>query len=198
MSVDMQYDFSRKGGPHYRSRGSVAFVKNRLLPYLRKNKVKVAEVISDYRQPRRRDTGNNCRPGEWGYNSEIPSDMVKGKIWIKCMNSPIWVRKNGGNPNKKPGLPYQDTKAFRKWLDKTIGKPEEVDFIVLFGLTADCCVFCTAQELYFQGYNVRILKEATDVYSGSQKEKTRLLTERPLTKWASQITFSELTKINLK
>ncbi len=195
--VDMQYDFSHKGGPHYRPRKSVAFVKKKLVPFLRRKKWKCAEIISDYRQPRRKDTGNNCRPGEWGYQSEIPTNVLKGKQWIKCMNSPIWIRKNGGNPNKKPGYPYQDTKAFTRWLNKTIGSPSQVDLVVLFGLTLDCCVFCTAQELYFRGYDVRVLKEATDTYGGTNKEKEYLLNNHPLTNWMKKgpITFNELKQL---
>ena len=198
ISVDMQYDFSRKGGPHYNpKRRSIAFVKNKLIPYLQKKNIKISEIISDYRPPRLKKSSkvNVCIPGEWGYTSEIPTYIRNGKQWIKCMNSPIWVRKNIGNAMKKPSYPYQDTKSFTKWLDETIGKPNEVGLVILFGLTTDCCVFCTCQELYFRGYNVRILKEATDTYTGHDKD--RILTDFPLRNWMKNgpITFNELKRI---
>jgi len=108
------------------------------------------------------------------------------------MNSPIWVRKNIGKASKKPGLPYPDPMAFKKWVEKTIGKPSQVDSVILIGMTTDCCVLCTAQQLSFMGYKIRILKEATDTYSGKQSEKNHILTRRPLTNWAKAITWKEL------
>jgi len=176
----------------------VAFIKNILVPYLRENKIKVAEIISDYRQPRPGDLDDSTRPGEWGYESEIPADVKLTDVWIKCMNSPIWTRRNIGNPHKKPGLPYQDTKAFGDWLNRTIGKPDKSGMVVLIGLTLDCCVFCTAQELTFRGYNVRILAEGVDVYSGKSKEKAMILNGYPLHNWAEGITWAELKKALMK
>ena len=108
------------------------------------------------------------------------------------MNSPIWTRKNIGNPKKKAGIPYQDTKAFSNWLYETIGKPEEGKIVVLIGLTVDCCVFCTAQELKFRGYNVYILKEGVDTYWGKDKEE--IINTYPLKNWAKSITWEELKK----
>ena len=64
--------------------------------------------------------------------------------------------------------------------------------IVLFGLTVDCCVLCTAQELNFRGYNVYILEEATDTYSGSLEEKEIVLNNPPLTNWAEKISWEEV------
>lgn len=107
------------------------------------------------------------------------------------MNSPIWTRKNIGVPGKKPGLPYQDPKAFGGWLDKTVGKPNKTN-IVLIGLTLDCCVFCTAQELTFRAYNVRILAEGVDVYSGKSKEKAMVLNNYPLSNWAEPVSWNAL------
>ncbi|MDO8538058.1 MAG: isochorismatase family protein [archaeon] len=194
LSVDLQKEFSAKGGKHYHKHKSVDFIKQTLLPYFRKNKIKIAEIISDYRQPRPGDLDESTQPGKWGYESEIPRDMKLNKSWIKCMNSPIWTRKNIGNPKRKAGLPYQDTKAFTKWLNSTIGKPEEISFVVLIGLTLDCCVFCTAQELRFRGYNVKILKDAVDVYSGNAKQKQQILNNQPLLNWAKVISWNELKK----
>ncbi len=195
ISIDLQKEFSAKGGKHYRLHPNVKFIKNVLIPYLKKRNIKIAEIISDYRQPRPGDLDDSTRPGEWGYQSEIPKDAKLDNIWIKCMNSPIWTRKNIGNPHKKPGLPYQDPKAFTNWLNSIIGKPSKSALIVLIGLTLDCCVFCTAQELTFRGYNVRILEEGTDVYSGKPKEKIMILNNYPLHNWAEGIKWDELKKM---
>lgn len=197
ISIDLQKEFSASGGKHYRPHPNVKFIKETLVPYLIKHNIKVAEIISDYRAPRPGDRDDSTRPGEEGYQSELPNDVKLNDVWIKCMNSPIWTRKNAGNPNKKPGLPYQDTNAFTKWLNSTIGLPNEEDIIVLIGLTLDCCVFCTAQELTFRGYNVRILEEGVDVYSGNQKEKEMIINSYPLLNWAEKISWQEL-KENLE
>lgn len=190
VSIDFQKDFTAEGGICYRPRPSVDFVKNTLAPYLETKNIKIAEIISDYRQPRPGDRGDCCRPGEWGYESEIPSSVKENDIWIKCMNSPIWVRDNIGDPTKKPGLPYQDPKKFSDWIEKVVGRPEETE-IVLIGLTLDCCVLCTAQELNFRGYKVKILKEAVDAYSGSQDEKEALC-KTPVENWSDVISWKEL------
>ena len=152
-------------------RESVGFVKETLLPTFREKGIDIVEIISDYRQPRPGDRGDCCHPGEWGYNSQIPSDVKNSNIWIKSMNSPLWFRENIGKAKLQPGLPYQDTKNFNEWLKKVIGKAIEKE-VVLFGLTVDCCVLCLAQELSFRGYKVKILNEATDTYSGNEKDKS--------------------------
>lgn len=193
ISIDLQKDFSAKGGKWFKQRPSVDFIKNIIVPFLRERNIKIAEIISDYRQPRPGDSGDGCHPGTEGCFSEIPTDVKLKNVWIKCMNSPIWTRKNIGVANKKPGLPYQDTEDFTKWLNSVIGKPEDVE-IVLIGLTIDCCVFCTAQELKWRGYNVKILKEGVDTYSGNQKEKETILNNPPLTNWAAVISWDELKK----
>lgn len=195
ISVDVQQDFSAKGGKHYKIRPAVQFIKNTLLPYLQKKKIKISEIISDYRREYNRKDNNTCVPGTWGYSSEIPVKNKNKNVWIKCQNSPLWVAKNIGNPKKKPSAPYQDPKAFTRWLNGTIGKPEDVDIVVLVGLTLDCCVFCTAQELKFRRYKVRILKEATDTYNGTKQEKEMILKNYPLINWAKPITWKELQKI---
>lgn len=194
ISIDLQKEFCAKGGKHYKPHPNVNFIKKTLVPFLRKNSIKIAEIVSDYRPPRHGDRDDSTRPGEEGYISEIPDDVKLKNVWIKCMNSPIWTRKNIGNPNKKPGLPYQDPNAFTKWLDSTIGKPKEVDEIVLIGLTIDCCVLCTAQELTWRGYNVKVLQEAVDVYSGNQEKTKMILNNPPLKFWAKVISWNELKK----
>jgi len=192
ISVDFQKEFSAKGGKHYKPRPCVDFIKNTLIPFLRKNNVVIAEIISDYREPRPGDLDDSTRPGEEGYISEIPDDVKLKNVWIKSMNSPIWTRENIGMPNKKPGIPYQNPKAFTDWLNYSVGKPEDVDEIVLIGLTLDCCVFSVAQELCWRGYKVKILKEAVDTYSGKSEEKEMILNNPPLLNWAKAISWNEL------
>lgn len=195
ISVDLQQDFSAKGGKHYAARLAVGFIKKILLPYFHKKRIKVSEIILDYRREYNRKDNNACIPGTWGYASEIPTKNKNKDIWVKCQNSPIWITKNIGNSKKQPGTPYQDPKAFTRWLNINIGKPEDVDFVVLIGLTLDCCVFCTAQELKFRGYKVKILEEATDVNHGGKKDKEMILKNYPLKNWARPITWKELQKI---
>jgi len=192
ISVDLQKDFSDPKGKHHKPRPSVDFVKKTVVPYLRDKNIKISEIISDYRLPRPGDKDNSCNPGTFGYESEIPEDVKNKNIWIKCMNSPIWTRENIGDPDKKAGLPYQNPEKFTKWLEEVAGNPQDVGTVVLIGLTADCCVFCTAQELCFRAYNVRILEEAVDTYSGSQKEKEQILNNPPLSNWAEPISWEEL------
>ncbi|MBU6389841.1 isochorismatase family protein [Patescibacteria group bacterium] len=193
LSTDLQKDFSAEDGKAYRPRQSVNFIRNTLIPFCHEQNIKITEIISDYRQPRPGDTGDCCHPGEWGYESEIPDDIRQSKAWVKCMNSPIWVRENGGDSENAPGLPYQDTHGFSEWLMTVVGSPEESEEVVLIGLTMDCCVLCTAQELTFRGYRVYMLYEGTDPYSGDDCEKEYLANHSPLTNWAEIITWKELS-----
>lgn len=193
VSIDFQKDFTAEGGICYKPRPSVDFVKNTLVPFLEQNNLKIAEIISDYRQPRPGDRGDCCHPGEWGYESEIPESAKEKDVWIKCMNSPLWVRDNIGDPTKQPGIPYQDPKKFNEWIEKVIGKSKDTE-VVLVGLTLDCCVLCTAQELNFRGYKVKILKEAVDVYSGEQSEKEALY-KAPVENWADVINWEEAQRL---
>lgn len=192
VSIDFQKDFTSEGGVCYEKRDSVDFVKSTLVPLAREKGIKIAEIISDYRQPRLGDRGDCCHPGEWGYESDIPSDVKIEEIWLKCMNSPLWVRENIGNPDSAAGLPYQDPDSFSRWTEGVIGKPEEVE-VVLIGLTVDCCVLCAAQEFSFRGYKVKVLKEAVDTYSGLESDKESIC-KTPLTNWAKVITWEELKK----
>ena len=195
MSVDLQKEFTRVGGEEYAKRSSTVFVREVLLPYLKKRDIRTAEIISDYRQPRPGDTRDICKPGQWGFESEISDSVRKGKSWIKCMNSPIWIRKGGGDPESKPGLPYQDPGAFNNWLDGNVGSPDSVDMIVLYGLTLGSCVLCTAQELTFRGYKVAVIYEATDTRSGLEEDKKRMISSPPLTYWTGTIHWKELMGI---
>ncbi len=193
--VDLQNDFASPRGKHYALRPSVSFIADTLMPFLREHSIKITEIISDYRQPRPGDLGDCCNPGTFGYGSQIPDDVKLKPVWIKCMNSPIWTRNNIGDPGREPGLPYQDPKAFTKWLSSLVGKPKDLDIVVLIGLTLDCCVLSTAQELRWRGYKVRVLSEATDTSSGSRKEKSRMLKCPPFTNWARSISWSYLRAV---
>ena len=195
ISVDLQKAFSRPEGKHFKPRPSVAFVESILVPFLREKNMKVFEIISDYRQPRPGHTGDFSRPGEWDYESEIPEDIKDTHIWIKCANSPEWIREGIGDKEKVPGIPYPDPQKYAEWLQQTIGHPEEENIIVLIGLTLDCCILSTAQSLDFRGYAVHILSEAVDTYSGDQKEKEYLLNNVPIKNWATPMTFEELKKL---
>ncbi len=189
IAVDMQNDFASPGGIFYARRESVDFVLDELVPFLAKKRVKTLEIVSDYRPPRPGDPRDCCHPGEWGYASVLPRQVVKEPVWIKSMNSPAWVRKNIGEKDKEPGVPFPDPAAFHEWLEKNGGDARRV---VLFGLTLDRCVLCTAQELSFRGYDVQVLREATDVASGSLEEKNQLLSDPPLAYWMRPVTFSSL------
>lgn len=209
--VDFQKEFTQSEGKCYMPRPSVDFVKNTFVPWCVEKKIKVAEIISDYRQPRPGDTSDCCYPGTSGYESEIP-DQIKerGRFgttpWIKCMNSPIWIREGKGEPDVSPGLPYQAPEHFDAWLKYNLemsGVPNSLgivlparpEIIVLLGLTLDCCVLCVAQELAFRGYKVRILAEATDTESGNPNEKKYLLTHPPITKWAKPVYWEQVKKM---
>jgi len=192
ISIDFQKEFTSLQGKWFTPGKSVNFIKKTLIPFFRERNLRIFEIISDYRQPRPGDSGDGCYPGTPGYESEIPIDVKSDDIWIKCMNSPIWVRKNIGQEDTQPGLPYQDSALFTKWLNRTIGQPEDVDFVVLIGLTIDRCVFCTAQELRWRGYSVKILEEGTDAVEGNEDYKEQLLTRSPLLNWADVIDWNKL------
>ncbi|MBU1083017.1 isochorismatase family protein [Patescibacteria group bacterium] len=189
IAIDLQNDFTSEGGLHYVKRESVDFLTDTLFPYFQEKGMEINEIISDYRQPRQGDTSDCCRVGEWGYESIIPRNIVKS-IWIKAMNSPIWTRENIGDATRSPGLPYQDTKGFGQWLKDNIGNPGETT-PVLCGLTIDCCVLSTLQELSWRGYYPIVLKEGVDHYSGKIEDRDKML-ETPVPNWAEVITWDEL------
>jgi len=194
ISVDFQKEFTLPNGKWFNPGKSINFMKNTIFPYFQENNIKINEIISDYRQPRPGDSGDGCYPGTDWYESEVPLNIKNNDIWIKCMNSPIWVRENAGIPNSSPGIPYQDPNKFTLWLHKNIGKPEDIDHIILIGLTIDCCVFCTAQELCWRGYKVKIIKEATDAAKGNEEYKNSIITKSPLLNWADIMSWEDFIK----
>jgi len=193
--VDFQRDFTEPGGAAFAPRPSVKFVQNVVVPFFREKGIKAAEIVSDYRQPRPGDKRDICRPGERGFESGIPDDVRLAEVWIKSQNSPAWTRENAGNPDKSPGPPYPDPQGFTDWLKHTIGVPAETGMVVLSGLTLDRCVLCTAQELTFRGYNVGILREATDPASGDPSEREWLLTHPPVLYWARAVSWSRIIEV---
>lgn len=197
LSVDLQKDFAVNGGKHYHPHPNVDFIQKTLIPFLRDHKIKVAEIVSDYRQPRPGDRDDSCNPGKVGYESIIPDDIKLKPVWIKCMNSPIWTRENAGEANKTAGLPYEDTIGFGKWLEKVIGDPDSV-IPVIVGLTIDCCCLCTTQELSMRGYEVKVLAEGVDPYSGNQAEKEQILAGSILSNWGEVIYWDELRQELMK
>ncbi len=189
LAVDIQNDFATESGKHYKVRSSIQFDKEILFPFLKEKNIKISEIVSDYRQPRPGDRDESCVPGTWGYESIVPRELVKAQ-WVKCMNSPIWIRENIGDPDKKAGLPYQDTGKFGKWLEENIGRPDQVT-PVLFGLTIDCCVLSTLQELNWRGYYPQVVKEGVDHYLATEEAKEAVL-KTPIPNWADVVTWEEI------
>ncbi|MFW6109931.1 MAG: hypothetical protein ACOC6Q_00685 [Patescibacteria group bacterium] len=189
ISVDLQNVFASEGGKGYTPKSSVGFLKSKLFPYFEKKNIKINEIVSDYRQPRPGDKGDLCHPGTWGYQSIVP-EKLRRSLWVKCMNSPIWVRENIGNEDAEPGLPYQDTAKFGKWLEKNVGDREKV-IPVVFGLTVDCCVLSTLQELNWRGYYPLLIEEGTDHRTGEKADKQKVL-DAAIGNWASVIGWKKL------
>jgi len=137
------------------------------------------------------DLDDSCNPGTWGYTSEIPEALVGSRL-VKCMNSPFFTRRNIGVADAKPGLPFADPERFYDWLGSFVNVD---DTIVLFGLTLDCCVLCTAQAIRFRGYDVRILLEATDTYDGGEESRRQTM-DLVVSNWAKPMTIEEFRFAN--
>jgi nicotinamidase-related amidase len=190
LCVDFQKDFSAEGARCFQKRPCVDFIKTELVPYFRDNGLQLAEIISDYRLPRPGDEFECLVPGTWGYESEIPSDVKAAEVWIKSMNSPVWIREHRGDASRPGGIPYPDPLSFSGWLKRVIGLPQEVEQVILIGLTLDCCVLCTAQELSFRAYPVKFLIEGVDAFSGSPVEKQTLFNS-PASNWGQPISWAQ-------
>ncbi len=190
--IDIQNEFATEGGKFYSPKPSIKFLNEVLFPYFKEYGIKTNEIISDYRQPRPGDSGDGCCPGEWGYKSLIPDDLRKS-LWVKCMNSPIWIRENIGIKDKEPGVPYPDSNAFEKWIKQNVGQPDEVR-PVLFGLTIDCCVLSAIQEFRWRGYRPIVIREAVDHASGKEEDKSIVLEKTAISWWAEIVNWDEFTK----
>jgi len=186
--VDFQKEFTEPPGSFYKKRPMVKFTKETLIPFFINKKIPVAEIMADYRKPRHGDKNENCVPGTTGFESELP-DVLKKTPWVKAMNSPVWTRKNAGTV-KKTSWPYPDVDGFEKWLKKNVKTRD----CIIFGLTLDRCLFCTAQELRFRGYNVSVIREACDTHSGLKKEKDIMLKMPPVSNWIKTVSWNTLRK----
>jgi hypothetical protein len=195
IAVDIQNDFASPGGKWYTPKKSVAFLKKTLFPFLHEQNIKLNEVVADYRSPRPGKRDVYCCPGEWGYESLVPKDLKKGRPWVKSMNSPIWIRKNAGKKNINPGLPSPAPEKFGRWLAENIGAPDSV-VPVVFGLTIDCCVLSTLQELSWRGYAPLVLREGVDAASGKISDRNGVL-RLVIPNWAKVITWPQFRKIVL-
>ena len=191
LSIDFQNDFCSPDGRWFLSRPSHAFILDTLVPFLEEHDFKLAEIVSDYRLPRPNESEAYCVPGTKGFESAIPESARIQSRWIKSMNSPAWVRENGGNADKPAGVPYSAPTLLTQWMEQVFGKPQDAGEIVLVGLTLDCCVLCTAQELYFRGYKARYLLEGVDTYNGAEDEKRQMCTT-PLPMWGKPISWKEV------
>ena len=187
ISVDFQYDFAGEEGINFNKGSSVDFIKNTLIQFLKSGGLQVSEIISDYRLPRGKSKNESCVPGTKGFDSLIPQELRKGRPWIKCMHNPIWTRKNIGVENAKLGDVYQGPNAFDLWISQQI----EHKKIVLFGLTADCCILQTASEFYFRGYDVYVIYEATDPMNERLNHKDEIMYHSTLSIYAKTIHFDE-------
>lgn len=194
LSIDLQKDFTDERGKYFKKHTNVLFIKEVLVPFCRENNLTISEIISDYRHMPPGENGNSCVPGTFGYESEIPEDIKLRPDWVKCNNAPLWTQDNIGVPDTEPGVSFEDPHGFEGWLFKGIGKPEEVN-VVLIGLTLDCCVLCAAQELSMRGYKVSILEEGVDPHSANQEEKTQILNSHLLENWASVVKWETLKQL---
>lgn len=195
--VDFQKDFTTVDGLCYINGESIDFVKNDLKEFFQTNKIKVHEIKSDYSLPRLNRTEASCVPNTDGFLSDLSEDVRYSDPWIKCMHNPLWIRKNIGKANRKQGKPYQDSKKFNKWLINHIGLPEDNKEIVLFGLSMEVCILSVAQELYFRGYNVKVLYEATDPMNIRMEYKDFIAENSSLTLYANVIFFEEVKTLIL-
>jgi nicotinamidase-related amidase len=197
LCVDFQNYFAEKGCKQYNGGDSIGFITDTLIPFLRGKNRLVSEIISDYRLPRPFGRNDDCRPCDFAYLSKLPDDIKSKNVWVKSMNSPIWVRKNGGKANSKTALPYQNPKKFDKWLRKEFGEPKKELTIIVFGLTLDCCVLAVCQELFWRGYQCKILTEATDPMPNKNQAKIKdeIVNGEILKHWLKFIRFGELKKL---
>jgi len=191
LSVDFQYDFASINGKNFNGGNSSQFITDILIPYLENKNIKVSEIMSDYRLPRGKSKNESCVPGTIGFKSLLPESLRIGKPWIKCMHNPLWIRKNIGLENKILGDVYQSPEKFNNWLEKQFDSKN----IIIFGQTIECCVFQTAAELYFRGYNVLIIKEATDPMYERINNKEDIINNSNLNLYAKVIEFEKIKKI---
>ena len=195
IAVDFQKDFTETNGLCYVDGSSIDFVKHELTAFLLEKNIKAHEIISDYRLPRLSRKISSCDPNTEGFVSELSDEIKYTDPWIKCMHNPLWTRDNIGLKDKEPGIPYQDPVKFDLWLKNHIGFSNDNKEIVIFGLTMEVCVLALAQELYFRGYKVNVLYEATDPMNERMKYKDFIAKHSTLSLYANILSFKELKKL---
>ena len=191
LSVDLQNEFAVEGGALYRPRPCVPFIRDTFLPFVRARGYTIAEIISDYRITAPAVGTPTCVPGQWGYQSIIPTDVKHPCVWVKAEPSPGWTRAGAGQADQRPGVPYPDPNAFSAWLTATIGAPAADQAIILVGLMLEICVLSTLQELKYRGYRVKVLFEGVDTYTGTEEHK-QLLVATLFPFWGQAITWQDL------
>src|SRR5690606_24028566 len=194
VSVDLQNAFCAEGGALYRPRPCVPFITQKLLPFVRERGYRIAEIISDYRSAER-GSSSGCVPGEWGYQSLSPADLKHPSVWVKAAPSPAWTRAGAGRADQRPGEPYPDPDAFSAWLRTTIGAPSADQEIILIGVMLEICVLSTLQELKYRGYQVKVLSEGVDTFSGSLEQKQQLF-EALFPFWGQALSWAQLQEIS--
>ncbi len=190
ISVDFQRDFVDPDGKSPCSGSSPVFITKSLIPWMEENDIEVLEIISDYRLPRGKSKNESCVPGTKGYESLIPAKIKNPDVFIKCMHNPTWMRDNIGDPTQAPSDVYPLPERFTGWVEKHI--PSRKKPIVLFGETMECCILNVSQELYFRGYNVFVLYEASDPMSINQAFKDIIAYNSSLSIYAQTMRFDEL------
>lgn len=189
--IDFQSDFVDIDGKNYIKGASVDFIKNTLFPLFTQNDIKVSEILSDYRLPRGKSKNQSCVPGTKGYESLLPNNLRKGNPWIKCMHNPLWVRDNIGVANAPVGNLYQNPQAFNEWVEQNIFHQD----VILFGETAECCLLQTASELYFRGFNVYYIYEATDPMNERLEYKDNILYHSTTSIYVKTIRYKEFLNL---
>lgn len=175
ISVDFQNDFVSPGGVHYGGQPCVDFVLETVVPFARRKRVAVAEIVSDYRRPAPEDAGTTCVPGLWGYESAIPADLKAVPPWVKASIAPSWVRDGGGEAKAVPGPERPDPIGFSRWLEAAIGRPDPTEPVVIVGLVLEVCVLATLIEIKLRGYPAAVLVEGVDTSDGDPRRKDQLL-----------------------
>lgn len=190
--VDFQKDFTRPFGKAFVPRPCVPFIQNTIIPTIQRDGWRLFSIVSDYRLPRPGDEHELCVPGTEGFQEDIYPDGLKlmrhpSRRWVKAMNSPTWIRENGGAMGFPTYEPYPDPDKFIDWCDGSFTPRES---IALIGLTVDCCVLCTAMELSYQGYHPVVVSDATDAYDGTKETKDTAL--RVISNWAEVKTSKQV------
>lgn len=191
LCVDFQYDFANVKGQKFTKGESVEFIINELFPFFVKYDIKVSEILSDYRLPRGKSENELCVPGDIGFISLLPDNLRRGKPWIKCMHNPLWVRENIGVPNAKLGPIYQNPEAFNQWIKEHL----QTKNVILFGETAECCLLQVASELYFRGFNVYYIYEATDPMAERLLDKDKILFNSTVSIYVKTVKYSEFIEM---